>query len=97
MDCTKSKEAKELYNKAVVKWGRETQIDKIQEEAQELALALHQYKCPTKNKEEMLTNIYTELADMKIMLAQAEILFNKERINSLAKAKLEKLKEYFDK
>lgn len=76
--------------------GRDASIDKIQEEAQELGLALHQLKCPTKtDKKKQLDDVYGELADMKIMMKQAEILFNKNKINRLVNQKLKKKKEKY--
>jgi len=84
----------ELLEKVIRKFGKKNQIDKIQEEAQELALALHQYKCPTKDKEKGLDNIYDELADMTIMLAQANILFDRNRIAHRVDLKLKRLEGY---
>lgn len=70
--------------------GNEAAVDKIQEEAQELALALHQLKCPTKtDKKKRLNDVYGELADMKIMMRQAEMLFSKKKINRLVNQKLQ--------
>ena len=86
---------KEILQKAIDKWGKETQINKIQEEALELALVLNQRKCPTKDVEQMEANLYDELADMKIMMAQAEILFDADRINSRVKFKLDKLQSKY--
>jgi len=83
---------KEIFQKAIDKWGKEAQINKIQEEALELALALNKRKCPTKDIEQIEENLYDELADMKIMLAQAEIIFDADRINERVKFKLDKLK-----
>lgn len=83
---------KELLQKAIEKWGIETQINKIQEEALELALVLNQRNCPTKDKSIMEDNLYDELADMKIMMAQAEIIFGSKRINERVNFKLDKLK-----
>jgi len=82
---------KEILQKAIDKWGKETQINKIQEEALELALVLNQRKCPTKDVEQMEANLYDELADMKIMMAQAEMLFDADRINERVNFKLDKL------
>ena len=78
------------------KFGKQAAIDKIQEEAQELALALHQYKCITKNnKERRLNDIYEELADMKIQLRNAEMIFSRKKINKLVNKKLaEKAKKH---
>ena len=80
-----------IISKAIKKWGRQTQVNKIQEEALELSLVLNQINCPTKDKTEMENALYSELADMKIMMAQAEILFDKNRIDKMVKMKLEKL------
>lgn len=80
-----------ILQKAINKFGIENQINKIQEEALELALILNQRKCPTKDAEQMEANLYDELADMKIMMAQAEIIFDAERINERVKFKLTKL------
>ena len=86
---------KEILQKAIDKWGKETQINKIQEEALELALVLNQRKCPTKDIEKMEANLYDELADMKIMMAQAEIIFDADRINKIVKLKLNKLQSKY--
>lgn len=68
-----------ILMKIIDKFGVSAQIDKIQEEALELALVLNQRRCPTKDMDEMDANLYDELADMKIMLAQAEIIFDKKK------------------
>lgn len=76
--------------------GRDAAVDKIQEEAQELGLALHQLKCPTKtDKKKQLNDVYSELADMKIMMRQAEMLFSKKKINRLVNQKLQKKREKY--
>lgn len=82
---------KEILQKAIDKWGKDAQINKLHEEALELALILIKMKCPTKNKEELEAELYEELADMKIMLAQAEMIFDADRINEQVKFKLNKL------
>jgi|GEM_PF-1654904 len=79
-----------IYLRIIQRFGPLVQIDKIQEEAQELALALHQYKCPTKDKIKGLQKIYGELADMKIMMKQAEFLFDANRIDAMVSEKLKK-------
>lgn len=79
----------ELLKRIIERFGRETQIHKIQEEALELALVINQRNCPTKDKEQMEECLYDELADMKIMMAQAELLFEKKRINDRVRSKLQ--------
>jgi len=86
---------KEILLKAIEKWGRDTQVNKIQEEALELSLILNQRNCPTKDPEQMEASLYNELADMKIMMAQAEILFDADRINQQVKFKLDKLQRKY--
>lgn len=77
-------------------FGEVAAIDKIQEESQELGLALHQLKCPTKlDKKKLLAEVYGELADMKIALRSAEMIFNKRKINRIVNKKLQKKKEKY--
>lgn len=85
----------EILKKAIEFFGEETQINKIQEEALELALVLNQIKCPTKDSNLMNENLYSELADMKIMMAQAELIFDKEKINKVVEFKLKRLNEKY--
>ena len=87
---------KDILHKVIEKWGPQIQINKIQEEVLELALALNQLNCPTKDKDKLEAAIYDELADVKIMMAQADILFDKARIDERIKFKLERLqRRYF--
>lgn len=90
---------KEILQGAFDLFGRETQVNKLQEEALELSLVLNQINCPTKDKIEMEDKLYDELADMKIMMAQAELfLFDADRINKRVEYKLNKFKQkYLDK
>ena len=85
---------KSILKKAVDKWGVPAQIDKVQEEAMELALALHQIKCPTKEKTIAEDNIYSELADMKIMCGYFNLLFDQDRINEQVEFKMNRLNDY---
>lgn len=87
--------SEDILHKIINRFGRKVQVNKIQEEALELSLVLNQINCPTKNPEEMEEALYDELADMKIMMAQAEILFDKERIDKRVAYKLEKFKSKY--
>lgn len=82
-----------IYVQIINRFGREVQINKIQEEALELALVLNQMKCPTKC--DLTEELYGELADMKIMMAQAEILFDKQKIDEIVEFKLNRFKEKY--
>lgn len=80
---------KAILKKIINLFGKETQINKLQEELLELALVLNQRKCPTKNKDVMEDKLYDELADVKIVMAQAELLFDSKRINDTVDKKLQ--------
>jgi hypothetical protein len=85
-----------IIKQLIRKFGEVATVDKIQEESQELGLALHQLKCPTKiDKKKLLNDVYSELADMKIAMRSAEMLFNKRKINRIVNKKLQKKKEKY--
>lgn len=69
MDHTK---AKEIYQKAIDTWGERAQLEMLQEESTELALATRKY-IRTPNDENM-TALVSEVADVKIMLEQLVIM-----------------------
>jgi len=82
---------KQIYVKAIETWGVDTQVNKLQEELLELALILNQMNCITKQKFKLERQLYDELADVSIMMAQARLIFDKERIDRCIASKLERL------
>lgn len=86
---------KEIAGKMLIKFGREAQINKVQEEALELALAISHYNCPTKDRHSTQDAVYGELADMWIMMAQAFILFDADVINQHVDRKLKSITEKY--
>lgn len=84
-----------IYKQIIDRFGRDVQINKIQEECLELALVLNQMNCPTKDAKEMEDKLYDELADVKIMMQQAELLFDQERINDRVVFKLQKFRKKY--
>ena len=76
---------------AIDKWGRASQIEMIQEEAMELALALQQMRRKSKGKREMLERVIDEIADVHIMMAQARILFDPAWIDERIRFKMDRL------
>lgn len=86
-----------IYKQALEKWGVESQLRKIQEEAMELALSVNNIFCETKDYEKEYQNFITEVADVAIMLKQAELIIGKERLDLEICHKLEKLQKYLDK
>lgn len=82
-----------LLNRAVLKFGKEAQIDMIREESIELALAICHYRRRNRDFGEAEERLYDELADMKIMMAQADLLFDTDRIRRVIDYKLSRLEE----
>ncbi|MEL6850503.1 MAG: hypothetical protein AAFP92_18425 [Bacteroidota bacterium] len=80
-----------IYEKAIEKWGRDVQTQKIQEECLELALAINQYQCPTKDPVEAMNHIYDELADVSIMIKYIPYLFDKDEVEKRISQKLMRL------
>lgn len=64
--------AKELYQKAIKVWGEKAQLEMLQEEATELALATRKYI--RKPNEDTLSVLASEVADVKIMLEQLAVM-----------------------
>lgn len=84
-----------ILQEAIDTWGIDVQIEMIIEESSELILALQKLKRNYGNdiskKKEALKNVYSEIADVKIMIAQAELIFDKKEINSEIKFKMNRL------
>ena len=61
----------DLYQRAVEKWGEDSQFDQMIEEMAELTVALNKFKRAkhfvAQKKEGVLENIYEELADVKVL------------------------------
>lgn len=89
--------SKKILKKAIDKWGRDMQIKKIEEEALELGLAISRLNNPTKDKKALEDNLYDELGDMMIMMEQAKLLFDEERINERVRFKMDKMNEKYFK
>jgi hypothetical protein len=82
---------KQILERAIEKWGIEVQVNKIQEEALELALVMNQLNCPTKDPFEYEQKFYNELADNVIMMHYYPLLFDEERLQIIINKKLSKL------
>ena len=88
---------KNIFEKAIEKWGRVSQIKKIQEECLELALVINNMDCSTKSREESYRNFIDECADVSIMMKQAELIIGKDTLNRAISEKLVKLQKHLDK
>lgn len=77
---------------AIQKYGDRQQIAQVAEECLELALELHKLQ-NREPKPEQFDRIIDEIADVNIMIAQANIMFDREVIQQRIDFKLERLKQ----
>lgn len=83
----------ELLEKAIDVWGFDDQCEMIIEECLELALALQKLKRLRDDKKQKFDNVIDEIADVKIMITQAQRLFPKDLIDARVDYKMNRLKE----
>ena len=93
---TYTKRLYDLGKQAICKWGNKTQISKLKEELLELTLALEQLECPTKDYDKQLAQVESEFADVIIMLSQAQMIFDFEKVSKLVDVKLDKLEKHLN-
>ncbi|BDR73367.1 hypothetical protein K144316041_23780 [Clostridium tetani] len=81
---------KEIYKKAISKYGLYAQIDMVFEEMSELQKEL----CKFKRGKSNISNIAEEIADVKIMLEQMELAFDiKDKVKFEKNLKIKRLEE----
>lgn len=83
---------KVLYQ-ALNKWGTDLQIQMIQEECMELALAIQKYMHREPFKACNDDQVIDEIADVIIMIEQAKIIFDQNSINKRVAVKMNRLKD----
>ena len=84
---------KELYQKAIEKWGQMPQINMVYEETGELITSLARYL----RGRDTAADVITELADVSIMIEQMALMFGYEYYEVEKDRKLERLKERLEK
>ena len=82
-----------ILQSAIDTWGFDAQCEMILEESIELALALQKMKRVRGDKQQKFDNLIDGLADVKIMIRQAERLFPIDIINKRIDFKMNRLKE----
>jgi len=87
---------KKILQRAITLWGEKAQREMIIEEALELGLALMKLRRSGDSGEQM-RSVIDEVADMKIMVAQAELLYDKEAIDKRVEYKMDRLAGRLDK
>lgn len=78
---------------AIDTWGVPAQCDMVQEECMELAMALHKLKRVRGDADKKIENVIDEIADVKIMILQAERIFGKEKVNERVKFKMKRVQQ----
>lgn len=84
---------KELLRDAIRTFGTESQIQMIEEECLELALAIQRLKRDARDMDQLQFNLIDELADVTIMIQQAHLMFNEELLAERIDYKVNRLKE----
>ena len=84
-----------IYKRAFEKWGMYAQLDQTIEEMAELTIAINKYKRyflgdKALTNQEILDNLYEELADVRICLEQMEYIFGKENVDNSYTEKMKK-------
>jgi len=92
---------KELYHKAINKWGLQAQLIMLMEECAELIQATSKIIRHIPKTETDWNNFAEEIADVEIMIEQMKMNVNwqnlNERVETIKKEKLLKLKSIIEK
>ncbi len=93
---TTRKDRLELYRKTIDRWGQRAQLEMMQEEATELALATRKFI--RNNNQETLTALISEIADVEIMIEQIVSMFAEIDIEIIKEKdrKIDRLLNKFD-
>lgn len=83
----------DLLNQAIDTWGKEAQMQMVQEECLELALAIQKFNRIRGDKKQQYLDIIDEIADVRIVIEQAMKIFPLDLINDRIKYKLNRLKD----
>ena len=98
-------EEKNIYKDAIDKWGETAQLDQMVEEMAELTLAISKYKRQFNDslldyqKQGVMENLYTEIADVKLVIEEMEFMFGAENVKNAYDKQVKKFKKelYGDK
>lgn len=84
---------KSLYDKAIKKWGVDSQVYMAYEEMGELLSALNKLL----RKRVTVDDVITEIADVQIMTEQLALIFGQEKVETEKERKLKRLEERLNK
>lgn len=86
---------KTLMLRAIGTYGKDKQWAQVQEELGELGLEIHKYLNRDKSHDQM-KHILNELADVNIMIAQANAMVDYDRLQEWIDLKQERLRKRLD-
>ena len=92
-----TEQEEKVLHKAIEVYGRIPQIDMMIEEMSELTKALCKYKrayfdvAETAMPTDIVDNVYEEIADVKIMIRQMEMIFGESNVEAEMREKIERL------
>jgi NTP pyrophosphatase (non-canonical NTP hydrolase) len=93
--------ARLLYEKAISRWGYESQMRIALEEMLELSHAIMKFLRAmgdlNTDWEKMDIKVEEEIADVEIMMAQLRLVFNGKRISKIKARKLRRLQKLLEK
>ena len=87
-----------VYEDAITKWGKTAQLDQMIEEMAELTMAISKFKRKQNDslldyqKVGIMENLYTEIADVKLMIEEMEFMFGKDNVQKAYDKQFEKFK-----
>ena len=84
---------KSLYDKAIKKWGVDSQVHMAYEEMGELLSVLNKLL----RKRVTVDDVITEIADVQIMTEQLALIFGQEKVETEKERKLKRLEERLNK
>jgi len=89
-----------IYEEALDVWGEDSQIEQLIEECSELILALQKLKRDRRfnggSKTARIADVLEEIADVKIMIRQIELIFPADEVKGYENEKLERLRKRLD-
>ena len=90
-----------IYEEALDVWGEDSQIEQLIEECSEIILALQKLKRNrrfnlTDEREQRIEDVLEEIADVKIMIRQIELIFSPESVAKYEQIKLDRLRKRLD-
>ena len=84
---------KSIYDKAIKKWGVDSQVRMAYEEMGELLSALNKLL----RKRVTVDDVITEIADVQIMTEQLALIFGQDKVSAEKDRKLKRLEERLNK